>query len=392
MSPRPRNILLALCIAALALAQAPAKKAVTRAKASKPPAASASKLAPLPIIKKSALEKPTLEVFLRHLLAWVPPIEVALSDPKPSDALPGFFNVHAKATLGGRSAEEDVLISKDGQKILRGSVYGDPKPSEQLPGFVEVLPKIGVAAASQDESVLISKDGQRVVRAVVYDVSKNPFKNAIEKLNTQFQPSLGTPGASVVIVMFSDFQCPFCKDEAKMIRQNLISAYPKQVRLYFKDLPLEQLHPWAKPASIAGRCIFRQNAAAFWEYFDWIYENQDKINAENLKDKVLDWAKSKDVDLLQLTRCIDTRSTEADVAKNVADAQAVRVTSTPTLFVNGRPLVGQIGWPQLRQIIDYEIEYQKTARNAGEDCGCDATLQVPGATPAMSAAPLPLKP
>ena len=47
-----------------------------------------------------------------------------------------------------------------------------------------------------------------------------------------------------------------------MLRTNLLSAYPKQVRLYFKDMPLEQLHPWAKPAAMAGRCVFRQNAHA----------------------------------------------------------------------------------------------------------------------------------
>ena len=50
------------------------------------------------------------------------------------------------------------------------------------------------------------------------------------------------------------------------------------------------------------------------------------------------------------------------------------VTSTPTIFVNGRKLAGNVSWPQLKQIIDYEIEYQKTAKNAGEDCGCDISL------------------
>jgi hypothetical protein len=51
--------------------------------------------------------------------------------------------------------------------------------------------------------------------------------------------------------------------------------------------------------------------------------------------------------------------------------------STPTLFVNGRRLPSQVGWPDLRTIIDQEIEYQKTAKNAGEDCGCELKLPSP---------------
>jgi hypothetical protein len=74
---------------------------------------------------------------------------------------------------------------------------------------------------------------------------------------------------------------------------------------------------------------------------------------------------------------MDTRATEAEVNKNVADGKALQVSSTPTMFVNGRRLVGQVEWQNLRQIIESEIEYQKTAKNAGEDCGCEVKLPTP---------------
>jgi protein-disulfide isomerase len=217
------------------------------------------------------------------------------------------------------------------------------------------------------------------MQANVWDIATNPFKPQLDKLKTEFQPSFGTPGATVVLVLFSDFQCPFCKEEANTLRQNLLSAYPKQVRVYFKDFPLEAIHPWAKAAAIAGRCVFRQSPGEFWTYHDWIYAHQGEITAENLKDKVMDWAKtSKEVDALQLGRCIDTKATEAEVNKNVAEGKALGVNSTPTLFVNGRMLAERVDWPALRSIIDNEIEYQKTARNAGEDCGCELKLDMPG--------------
>jgi len=285
--------------------------------------------------KKSAMDKTTLEAYVRHLFVWGPHIKVEIDDPKPS----------------------------------------------ALPGFVDVLVHASAGAARQDELFYVSKDGQRIVRGSVFEVTQNPFKPELDKLKTEFQPSFGTPGATVVIVVFSDFQCPYCKEEAKMLRTNIPSAYPKQVRVYFKDYPLDQIHPWARPAAIAGRCVFRQNPAAFWDYHDWIFEHQGEMSADNLRAKVLDWAKGKEVDTLQLGRCMDARATEEEVNKNAAEARELRVMSTPTLFVNGRRIASSIDWPNLRQVIDFEIEYQKTAKNAGEDCGCEVKLPAPAVNP-----------
>jgi len=75
---------------------------------------------------------------------------------------------------------------------------------------------------------------------------------------------------------------------------------------------------------------------------------------------------------------MDNKATEAEVDKNVAEGRALDVNATPTLFVNGRRIAQVIDWPSLRGIIDYEIEYQKTAKNAGEDCGCELKLDTPG--------------
>jgi protein-disulfide isomerase len=168
-----------------------------------------------------------------------------------------------------------------------------------------------------------------------------------------------------------------CKEEAKVLRDNLLSTYPKDVRFYFMTYPLDQIHPWARAAAIAGRCIFRQNAAAFWTFHDWIFAHQDEIKPENLKDKVLEFAKGKEIDPLQLTRCMDQKETEAEVDKAKAEGQAAEVNATPTLFVNGRRMVGRVDWPSLRAVIDYEIDYQKAAHNAGENCGCEVSLPAP---------------
>jgi protein-disulfide isomerase len=282
---------------------------------------------------KSAFDKPTLEAYVRHLYLLNPQLQVAVGDPKPSD-LPGFKQVRLRISQGPQSQELTLYVSNDGKKIVQGNFY---------------------------------------------DVTANPFKPELDKLKTQFQPYLGTEKAPVAIVVFSDLQCPHCKGEAEMLRKNLIQNYPTQVRLYFKDFPLESLHPWAKAAAAAGRCIFQQNNDAFWDYHDYIFSHQEAITPENLKDQVLTWAKdAKGVDSIKLGACMANKSTEAEVEKELEEGRALEITGTPTMFVNGRRISQTIDWPNLKNIIDSEIEYQKTAKNAGDDCGCSVALDVPG--------------
>jgi protein-disulfide isomerase len=280
---------------------------------------------------KSGVDKVALEAFIRHLLAVIPEVQIKIDDPKPSPD-PELRELDVHFTYGSRS---------------------------------------------QDETFYLSKDGRRIIRGYIYDLSQNPFKEDLDKLKLGLAPSFGTPGAPVVIVIFSDFECPNCKEEAKTLRQNLPTGFPKEARLYFKDFPIEQLHPWAKPAAIAGQCVFRQNPQAFWQYHDWIYEHQAEITPDNLKAKVMEFAQgAKDLDGMQLGRCMDTKATEADVDASLALGKSLKIDATPTLFVNGRRLIGNYPWQNLQQIINLELNYQKTAQDAGEKC-CELKIPNP---------------
>jgi protein-disulfide isomerase len=294
--------------------------------------------------KKSALDKATLEAYVRHLFVMDSRIKVEVGDPKPSTELPNFVDVAVRASMGVQSQVFNFLVSKDGSKILQGNVF---------------------------------------------DINNNPFKRDLDKLKTGSAPALGTSGAPVVVVAFTDFQCPYCKDEAAMIRQNLVANYPTQVRYYFKEFPIESLHPWAKPAAMAGRCVFRQQPAQFWEFHDWVFAQQAQITPETFKDKVMAWAKEKkEIDSLQLSQCLDTKATEAEVDKSMAEGKALGLDGTPTLYINGRKIGQSIDWPNLKSIIDFEIEYQKTAKNAGEDSCCEVKLNLPGMAPPPPVTPM----
>ncbi len=277
--------------------------------------------------KKSALDKPTLEAYVRQVELLPEQLKVSIGDPKPS-LFPDFYEVP-----------------------------------------IEINSPQGVYAMRY----FVSKDGQKVVKGSLFDINRNPFEAEMKKVKTDLQPSFGAPGAPVVIAVFTDLECPHCREEAKVLRDHVQKEFPNEVRVYYKDFPLEQMHPWSKAAAIAGRCVFRSNPAAFWDYHDWIFEHQPEINAQNLKDKVLEWAGQKNVDTLQLNACIDNKATEKEVDRSIAEGRSLAVSGTPTLFINGRQLTGAIPWPTLSQVIKREIEYQKSASNAGEKC-CEVTI------------------
>ena len=150
-----------------------------------------------------------------------------------------------KATLEAYVRHMYVMDSRIGVQI------SDPKPDE-IPGFSEVTVRASVGLQSQDIVFHISKDGKKIVQGVVFDISRNPFQAELDKLKTEGAPGEGTSGAPVAIVEFSDFECPYCKEEAKLLHDNLLTAYPTQVKLYFKEFPLDAVHPWAKRAAMAA--------------------------------------------------------------------------------------------------------------------------------------------
>ncbi|HTB17346.1 MAG TPA: thioredoxin domain-containing protein [Bryobacteraceae bacterium] len=244
-------------------------------------------------------------------------------------------------------------------ELFRGDVtfkIDDAQPSKYLPGFSEVLVHLIFNNAEKDELFYISADGQSILRGDVFNLGKSPFQSNLDKLTVTDQPSFGPADAPVTIVEFGDFECPDCKMEAPILRHDLVEAFGGKVRVYFKNFPLESVHPWARAAAITGRCVYQQGQPAFWKFYDWIYENQDQIMVENLNSKVLAWASENGVDAAKLGQCVDTKATEPEVNRSIAEGHALGIGGTPTLFINGRK-IGGLMWPDLQLVINKELEY-----------------------------------
>jgi protein-disulfide isomerase len=245
-------------------------------------------------------------------------------------------------------------------ELFRGQVtikIGDPKPSKYLPGFDEVTVQLSYNGGSKDEMYYVSKDGQTIVDGDVYNINKSPFQANLDKLTTAGAPSFGPANAPVTIVEFGDLECPDCKMEAPLLHHNVPQTFPGKVRVFFKDYPLESVHPWSRAAAIDGRCVYRQGNQAFWNFYDWIYDHQEEINGDNLNSKVMGWAGQNKLDTIKLARCMDSKATEPEVNQSIAEGRALGLKGTPTLFIDGRK-IGGLAWPDLQLVLNIELEHQ----------------------------------
>src|SRR5262249_7888778 len=120
-----------------------------------------------------------------------------------------------------------------------------------------------------------------------------------------------------------------------------------------KDYPIEQIHPWARTAALAGRCAYQQSPDAFWKMYDMLYDGQDLMSAENAYTKVVDYAGQAGLDQTAFKACLGSPDAAAAIDASVANARALEVTSTPTIFVNGRRIVGAD-----RKLIEQYIQYE----------------------------------
>ena len=204
---------------------------------------------------------------------------------------------------------------------------------------------------------LISADGEYLVQGSLLALTGDPFEATRAKIGLQNAPFLGSPLAQVTVVEYSDFQCSYCRAAASILKDQLLKKFPSQVRLVFKDFPLQQIHPWAVPAAALGRCIHKSDAGSFWPYHDWVFANQTELTPENFKEKALAFATEQRMDAGQLGVCMDHAEARAEVDREVAEGQAVGVSGTPTLFINGRRMVGNQSADRLQRVIEAELEY-----------------------------------
>lgn len=258
---------------------------------------------------QSPLQK-TIEAYVRNLYAFGPDVEVSVSEPKDAGAA-GLLETNVSVKVGGNNEDAKFYVSKDGKYLIRGEVS---------------------------------------------DLSKDPLAANRALMDLKDAPSVGDAKSAVTLVEFSDFECPVCRSLHDIMR-GIMQNYP-QVRVVFKDYPIEVLHPWARTAAIAGRCAYMQEPAAFWKMYDLIYDNQDIISASNAWMKMSEYAGQIGLNADTFRSCMAGPEAGAAVDASRANGQKLDVNSTPTIFVNGRRMVGADAH-LIEQYIQYELAKSK---------------------------------
>lgn len=232
-----------------------------------------------------------------------------------------------------------------------------PLKETPVEGLMIVDIDVTIGENKEAAKFYVSKDGKFLFRGELSDMTKDPLAENRANIQMNDAPSLGDAKAPVTLVEYSDFECPVCRNLHDVLR-GMLQNYAGKVRVVFKDFPIEQIHPWARTAAIAGRCAYQQDPKAFWKMYDFIYDNQELISAANAWTKMADYAGQSGLDAGAFKSCMASPEAGAAVNASRANGQKLEVNSTPTVFVNGRRLVGADAH-LLEQYINYELGQKK---------------------------------
>ena len=223
-----------------------------------------------------------------------------------------------------------------------------------IKGAKQGILNVGDGPGAKKVTFISSADGKFVVFGDVEDVTVDPSKAVMAKVNLKGEPSRGPANAKVTLVEFSDFQCPFCSKGYTTVETQVLQQYGDKVKFYYKNYPLP-FHPWAMPAAIAAECAKQQKPEAFWKVYKGFFDNQKDMTADNIKDKALAFAADEKIDTAKFTDCFDNKKTADKVKADQAEGSSVGVTGTPSFIINGRLIVGAQPFDNFKNIIDDEL-------------------------------------
>jgi protein-disulfide isomerase len=162
-------------------------------------------------------------------------------------------------------------------------------------------------------------------------------------------PVFGPDDAPITIIEFSDYECPYCQRWHVQVWPRLLEAYPDQIRLVYRDFPLTNIHPNATPAASAANCAFEQEK--YWEYNELLFSGRYEFN----KNSYQDIATEIGLEMDPFNECLESGRHNEEVMADFEFAANLGVSSTPTFFVNGIPVVGAQPFEVFSQLIDSEL-------------------------------------
>ena len=160
--------------------------------------------------------------------------------------------------------------------------------------------------------------------------------------------AIGPADAPITIVEFSDYQCPFCRRWHDEVYEPLLAAYPGQIRLVYRHLPLTSIHPDAMSAAEAAMCAGEQDA--YWPFHERLFSSEALNSATYLQ-----YAQDLKLNLGTFEACLSDHKYQQAIQEDSDFAINLGIRSTPTFFINGLAVVGAQPLDVFQQVIDKEL-------------------------------------
>jgi protein-disulfide isomerase len=228
----------------------------------------------------------------------------------------------------------------------------------QAPGVVRVVVFISEKtpnAKVQPASFFITPDGKHLIADNnVLPFGPDPYAPARAILQSRANgPSLGAKSNALMLVEFSDLQCPHCKD-AEPTMKRLEEDFP-QAKMVFENLPLASIHPFAEKAALYGVCVEKKGNDAFFTYARAVYDTQGGLTEADAEQTLKAAVTKAGADPATVAACAATPEAKATVDASVKLAADLGISQTPTLMVNGRPVpLGAIPYETLKQLVIFQ--------------------------------------
>jgi protein-disulfide isomerase len=166
-------------------------------------------------------------------------------------------------------------------------------------------------------------------------------------------PTLGPADAPVTLVEFSDYECPFCIRWYQQVYLRLMKEYEGKIRFVYRDFPLTSIHPDAAPAALAANCAGEQQA--YYRYHDALFSDKYNLGQE----AYIQYAADLELNIDAFKTCLNENRYASEVESDMRYGYTIGVTSTPTFYINGIPVVGAQPYEVFQQIIDQELASKK---------------------------------
>ena len=261
------------------------------------------------------------------------------------------FNLSKGLSKEAAKQKADDFIQNN---LISGGVAIDIDDIKEENGLYILDVAVTSEGVTQNVESYITKDGKLFFpQAIEMDTFKAPQiqQPVIAEVSEDDDPVEGDPNAPVTIIEFSDFQCPYCGKFYKETLPQITETYIEtgKVKLVFRDFPLN-FHQYAQKASEAAECADEQGK--FWEYHNILFENQDALTIDDLKQ----YASDLNLDTEQFNECLDSGKYEEEVKSDMEDGSSYGVSGTPAFFINGQLLSGAQPFSAFQSVIEQELE------------------------------------